>query len=114
MLQREGAEDFYGLRQYQSSDPPRHVAWKSFARTDELLTKQYASFADRRVWLDWDLLSGLETEARLSRLCYWVLQLAATSNEYGLRLPGQEIPPGRGEQHRDAVLKALALFEVSR
>ncbi|MDA0788876.1 MAG: DUF58 domain-containing protein [Proteobacteria bacterium] len=114
MLQREGAEDFYGLRQYHSSDPPRHVAWKSYARTEELLTKQYASYADRRVWLDWELLTGMEAEARLSRLCYWVLQLAATTNEYGLRLPGLEIAPGRGEAHRDEVLKALAIFEVGR
>jgi uncharacterized protein (DUF58 family) len=30
---------------------------------------------------------------------------------YGLRLPGHEIQPGSGAEHRHHCLKALALFE---
>ena len=58
----DGVEDFYGLREYQRGDPPRHIAWKSYARSEELLTKQFAAYADRRVWLEWDMLSGMDTE----------------------------------------------------
>jgi uncharacterized protein (DUF58 family) len=54
----------------------------------------------------------MDREARLSRLCYWVLQVDAGNDEYGLRLPGIEIAPNRGPQHREEVLKILALFEV--
>ncbi len=108
----DGVEDFYGLREYQRGDPPRHIAWKSYARSEELLTKQFAAYADRRVWLEWDMLSGMDTETRLSRLCYWVLQLSQSNDEYGLRLPGVEIEPSRGDGHRDKVLRALALFGV--
>jgi uncharacterized protein (DUF58 family) len=32
---------------------------------------------------------------------------------YGLRLPGVEIAPGRGEAHRGACLQALALHGAS-
>lgn len=112
LILRDGAEDFYGLREYQPGDPIRHIAWKAYARTETLMTKQFAAYADRRVWLDWEFFPGMDRENRLSRLCYWVLQLHATNDEYGLRLPGVEIPPARGESHRDEILKALALFEV--
>ncbi|MBT4161670.1 MAG: DUF58 domain-containing protein [Gammaproteobacteria bacterium] len=112
LVLRDGAEDFYGLREYQPGDSIRHIAWKAFARNESLMTKQYAAYADRRVWLEWDHFSGMDRESRLSRLCYWVLRLNSSNDEYGLRLPGVEIEPARGEPHREAVLKALALFEV--
>jgi|TARA_B100002003_G_scaffold128795_1_gene119074 uncharacterized protein (DUF58 family) len=114
LIQREGVDDFYGLRDYQQGDPLKHVAWKSYARTDELLTKQFAAFADRRVWLEWDFFPGMDKEARLSRLCHWVLKLDTGNDEYGLRLPGVEIAPGRGPEHREEMLKTLALFEVEQ
>lgn len=111
MMVRDGVEDFSGFREYQPGDPLRHVAWKSYARSDELLTKEYSAFADRRVWLEWEHFQGMDREARLSRLCYWVVQLARGSDTYGLRLPGVEIEPDNGLEHRERVLKTLALFE---
>lgn len=112
MMKRDGVDDFHGLRDYRDGDPIRHIAWKSFARTDELQVKEFAAFVDRRIWLDWESLPGLDRESRLSRLCYWVLQVAGTNDEYGLRLPGVEIEPARGPAHRDRVLTELALFEA--
>ena len=112
LVLRDGAEDFYGLREYQPGDSTRHIAWKAYARSDTLMTKQYAAYADRRVWLEWDYFAGTDKERRLSHLCYWVLALNRTNDEYGLRLPGVEIEPGRGEPHRDRVLRALALCDA--
>jgi uncharacterized protein (DUF58 family) len=111
LLRREGVDDFHGFRDFIPGDSLRHVAWKTFARTAQLHTKEFAAFVDRRVWLDWESMQGLDGEDRLSRLCYWVLQLSAGNDEYGLRLPGVEIAPGRGDEHRDSLLKTLALFE---
>lgn len=112
MVQRDGVDDFHGLRDYRDGDPIRHIAWKTFARTEELQLKEYAAFVDRRIWLDWDMLAGLDRENRLSRLCYWVLKVAGTNDEFGLRLPGVEIEPARGPEHRERVLTELALFEA--
>lgn len=114
LVLRDGAEDFYGLREYRAGDPIRHIAWRAFARSETLLTKQFAAYADRRVWLEWDHFEGLDREARLSRLCFWVLRLNNANDEYGLRLPGVEITPSRGEAHRTEVLKTLALFELDQ
>ena len=113
MQKRNGVDDFYGLRDYHHGDAIRQIAWKSYARTGELKIKEFAAHVDRRVWLDWEHLPGMDREARLSRLTWWVLQVSKTTDDYGLRLPGIEIEPGRGPEHRAKVLSTLALFEVA-
>jgi uncharacterized protein (DUF58 family) len=106
-----GNEDFAGLRSYQPSDSPRHVAWKAVAHSDDMLTKQFSGEAAAELWLDWELLPArLDVEQRLSRLAGWVLAAERAGAHYGLRLPGVEIATGRGEVHRATCLKALALY----
>jgi uncharacterized protein (DUF58 family) len=108
-----GNDDFTGLRGYQPSDSPRHVAWKAVARSGDMLTKQFAGAAGAELWLDWQLLPAtLSTETRLSRLAGWVLEAERNGALYGLRLPGSEIAPSHGEAHRAACLQALALFQI--
>lgn len=108
-----GSDDFSGLRAYQLQDPPRHVAWKAVARTDEMLTKQFSGAAGAELWLDWSRLAALDTEQRLSRLAGWVLAAEQSGARYGLRLPGMELAPESGEAHRSACLQALALHELA-
>ena len=88
----------------------RQVFWKGLARGQSLQVKQYAAYADRSVWLDWEMFPGVATEQRLSHLCHWALAFDAEGDEYGLRLPGVNIPPDCGERHREQVLRALALY----
>ena len=105
-----GTDDFSGLRAYQISDSPRHVAWKSVARNDEMLTKQFSGDSSADLWLDWQLLPpNMGVEQRLSRLTGWVLAAEQLGTRYGLRLPGIEMPLARGELQRAACLQALAL-----
>jgi uncharacterized protein (DUF58 family) len=109
--QSAGNDDFSGLRTYQLSDSPRHVAWKAVARTDRMLTKQFTGEAAAELWLDWALLpAGLGVEGRLSRLAGWVLAAEHGGALYGLRLPGVEVAPARGDAHAAACLQALALY----
>lgn len=111
--QTPGSDDFAGLRGYQRSDSPRHIAWKAVARSEDLLTKQFAGEAAAELWLDAQLLpAGLGLEQRLSRLAGWVLAAEGAGAHYGLRLPGVEIAPGRGDAHRAACLQALALYAL--
>ena len=108
----QGSDDFSGLRAYQPADSPRHVAWKSAARSDDMLTKQFAGEAVAELWLDLATLpAALDLEARLSRLSGWVLAAERDGTHYGLRLGATELAPGRGDSHRAACLEALALYD---
>ena len=54
------------------------------------------------------MFPGQGVEQRLSHLCYWALEYEHRREDYGLRLPGKELAPGRGERHLEQVLTALA------
>lgn len=110
--QRHGVDDFYGLRTYQHGDSIKQIAWKTYARTGDLHIKEFAAHVDRRIWLEWDSLPGLDREARLSRLTWWVIQVSKSTDDYGLRLPDIEIEPARGPEHRSRMLNTLAMFEL--
>ena len=109
-----GSDDFHGFRDYRQGDSLRQIHWKGLARGQGVQTKQYGAYADRSVWLDWEMFPGVGVEQRLSHLCYWVLQFEKNNEEYGLRIPGAVIPPGVGDRHRDQVLQALALHGRER
>lgn len=107
---RRGHDDFDGLKAFTPGDPLAHVSWKHLARGGGLLTKTYASEEAGSDILDFDAMPGLPIETRLSRLCWWVMVLSQQNHSFGLRLPGVDIPADIGMEHRDACLRALALF----
>lgn len=109
-LAQQGSDDFDGLRRYQEGDNPRRIAWKSYAREGRLYTKVFASYSTEEHWLEWDAYAGMAQEARLSRLCHWVLKLDQQQHRFGLRLPGVELAPASGDPHRLRCLKSLALY----
>jgi uncharacterized protein (DUF58 family) len=105
-----GEEDFAGLRRYNEGDSPRHVAWKAYARSGQLLSKQFAGADTSSQWFDFDEIPTAEFEERLSILTRWIVNSDRTLEDYGLRLPGLEFPPAHGETQRRQCLGALALF----
>ena len=106
-----GSDDFSGLRNYQPTDSPRHVAWKAVARGNALLTKTFSARASRELLFDWsDLPPDMGEEARLSRLARWVVLAHQSGMSYGLRIPGNDVPVATGPAHLNACLQALALY----
>ncbi len=106
----QGADDFAGLRNYHAGDSLRHIHWKTVARRQGMFTKQFGGDRAVELWLDWDSLPTLDTEARLSRLTRWVLDASAAQVNYGLRLPNVHIPLNTGLIHQQHCLQALALY----
>jgi uncharacterized protein (DUF58 family) len=106
-----GEEDFAGFRQFHDGDSPRHVAWKAFARSGELLSKQFAGADTSSQWFDFDEVDEPDVEIRLSMLARWIVDADRAHGDYGLRLPGTEFPPAHGDAHRHRCLKALALLD---
>ncbi len=109
-----GEEDFAGLRKYHEGDSPRHVAWKAYARSNQLLSKQFAGSDTSSQWFEFDDIESGDVEQRLSILTRWIVEADRTREDYGLRLPGAEFPPAHGEAHRRQCLEALALFDGGR
>jgi uncharacterized protein (DUF58 family) len=108
-----GSDDFVDIREYKPGDPVRNIIWRSFARTDKVVVKRYASYVEPRLWFDFQNVEG-NTEERLSRLTGLALKATRNDREFGLRLPGLEIPPGVGQIHLDRVLRELALYGLDR
>ena len=106
-----GEEDFAGLRKYHVGDSPRHVAWKAYARSGQLLSKQFAGADTSSQWFDFDEIEAAGIETRLSVLTRWIVNADQTREDYGLRIPGFEFPPAHGDEQRRQCLEALALFD---
>lgn len=106
-----GGSETEGVRPWRAGDSLRQVLWKKFARSDDLVSRDTAQPQARaELWLDFATLpASLDTEARLSRLCAWVLAADRAGTPYGLRLGAQHLAPATGAAHRAACLRLLAL-----
>ena len=113
VTQRDGNDDFYEMRSYHEGDPIKHIAWRNYARSDELMVKQFAGHQEVQVILDWDQLHG-DVENRLSRLTGMALIASRSNQEFGLLLPGVNMAPNAGPAHLDQVLTELALYGYSK
>jgi uncharacterized protein (DUF58 family) len=109
-VSKKGADDFYGLQQYQAGDSIKHIHWKAFAKGLGLFSKQYGGEGAADLWLDYDYAPGNTIEERLSQLCRWVIDAEKTGIHYGFSLPGLKLSPDNSPAHTRKCLEALALF----
>lgn len=109
---RRGQDDFAGLKDYHPGDPPKHIAWKAYARADELLIKEFSGEAEATPVFDLAEVPGADLEARLAVLARWIVDAHARGLTFGLRLPGEEIPPVPGDAQRARCLAAIARFDA--
>lgn len=104
-------DEFYQLRPYQQGDNIKHVHWRHYAKSQQLTMQQFASATAAAMDLNWKNVEG-STEARLSILCYWALQLEQAQQPYSLTLPNKQVEKNCGHAHLHDVLSALALYKV--
>ncbi len=107
----KGEDEFSGLRDYQLGDSARLVHWKAVAREQGIPVKVFSGSAAGVTWLRWQDAIGSDSEARLSQLCRWILDADAQGLRYGLRIPGFDIAPDHGDEHRVECLEALAVYD---
>ena len=107
-----GEDQWASLRPYQSGDNLRSIAWKAVARGAPLMVGQYEGAGGADHVLSFVGLEALELEIRLSQVCAWAQTCARLNAASALRLPGVELPLGRGAAHHMALLRALALYGV--
>jgi uncharacterized protein (DUF58 family) len=109
---RAADAELAALRDYHPGDAQNRIAWKAVARGAGWYTKQFeGTGGSGTLELLWsELPPGLPVEARLARLCAWILAAERETRSFGLKLPGTDLPPGSGAGQRRAALSALALF----
>ena len=105
---RQASGDFDGVRAYRRGDPLKHIVWKKWAKSDQLISRESSESHGQTLWLGTQDTGLTDSEKQLSRLCAWVLQADTAGLDYGLRLGRLEIAPAHGELHKNRCLQALA------
>ena len=109
---KSNAEDYSGMKPYQAGDRLRDVHWPSLAKTQKLVTVQHEDSNNSSVNLSWfELPAYLETEDKLSQLCYWIIGAENDSLRYQLEMPGITVTSRTGAAHFHECLAVLALWE---
>jgi len=107
-------DEIEGVRAYRRGDPMKMVAWRKAAQAmesgGELVSRDTTASAHQELWLEWTACGPLPLEDRLSRLTAWVLAADRAGVNYGLRLPGTDVPRGHGVAQKRACLEVLALW----
>ena len=109
--QGQGVDDYQGLRLWQPGDSMGRMHSKAWSRGQGLMVKEFTDLSGHDLCLDFMALGG-DIEERLSRLCYWVLELSQRQRPFALRLPGSLSAVDTGDAHREACLRQLALYGV--
>lgn len=106
-----GAEDFAGMKAYQAGDRLRDIHWPSLAKSNKLVSIQYESHVNSSVNLSWFALPNtLNTEDKLSQLCYWLIDAEKNGQRYQLEMPSNTIEHNNGMTHYHNCLRVLALW----
>ncbi|MNH99760.1 hypothetical protein D3C73_525390 [compost metagenome] len=115
--QRSGS-DFHYVRDYIQGDEPRHINWKSSARTAKLMTNVYQPEKGKIVTLllDCGRMMGIELDGqmKLDRSLESALTLAAVALKQGDQVAllafssrvKVYVPPGRGLAHLQVLTQA--------
>lgn len=104
----DASDELSGLRGYQAGDSLHRVHWRAFAKNDSLQIRQFdGEQGEPSGWLEWGDTQG-DYEERISCLTAWVLDAFGAGKEFGLQLPGEQIPPARGAVQLQKCLAALA------
>ena len=106
----DSVEDFKGLRTFQNGDATQHIFWKAFSKGQGLMVKEFMGNTSPCLCLSWEKIKQENVEKKLSVLCGMVLKAHGMKLKYGISLPGHLITPDKGEHHKHACLRALALF----
>lgn len=108
-----GADEFSGLKQYQTGDSPQRISWKHSAKTDQLLLKEFKESQGVSCLLNWEDCSQTTDEEKLQQLARWIVDCETRQSSYQLIVPG--IPTrgsfDRGHSHLHQSLLSLAQWK---
>lgn len=115
--------EFDQIREYQPGDDVRFIDWKSTARSNRVLVKQYYQERSRVIWLAVDVSKSVQFSSSSSTKHDSIAQIASVlsivadsgKDMVGLILFSDNIeyclPPQRGRVHLHEIMKQVFAFE---
>lgn len=105
--------EYRGLREYRIGDDPRDIHWRTTARRDRPVVREYDRDAARTLWicLDRGAEPGDEAEDTVELAASLAARASGEGRRFGLVAGERLLRPGSGPAHLEAVLDALARVE---
>ena len=112
--------EFIGVRPFHSGDSPRHIHWRSVARTQQLISKEFADDTQPGLTLALDLFRHPYPQTDSKHTPFeWAVKIAASIGDYAhrrhyhLHLLGDDSawPPPPGPLSATALLEYLARIQ---
>ncbi|MFY8328519.1 DUF58 domain-containing protein [Pseudoalteromonas sp. ZZD1] len=107
-----GIDEFDSLVDHQHGMGLQRVSWKHYAKTQQLMVKEFVNFASTPMTYDYSQLQG-NAETRLSHLSYLITQAHLHDHAFALKLNSQLYSMAKGSEHFNACLMALSRFKVN-
>ncbi|MDB2355869.1 DUF58 domain-containing protein [Pseudoalteromonas sp.] len=107
-----GIDEFDSLVDHQHGMGLQRVSWKHYAKTQQLMVKDFVNYASTPMIYDYSQLQG-NAEARLSQLSYLITQAHLHDHAFALKLNNQLYSMAKGREHFTACLIALSRFNSS-
>lgn len=108
LTRRGGSEEFLGLRPYEVGDSLRRIHWPSSAKQGSPVIVELSQAQSEAVLVQ--VPKSGDVEAGLARACGQADRHFQRGHAVGLRAPGVELRPDRGDAHRRRLLSSLALY----
>ena len=103
--------DFGELRNHREGESYHQVAWKHYARTNQLYSKIHWGSDHRHYHIPWDP-RGLELERYLQQMSRWVQLAADEGASFAMDLPRFVIESGEGVDQARICWRALARYKA--
>ncbi len=102
--------EYRGLREYRPGDDPRDIHWRSSARLNVPVVREYDQDASETVWIALDVSQpdSPDAEAAVEIAASLAARSIQTGAPVGLSAGEHQIPPGSGAGHLELILDALA------
>lgn len=109
-LNLKGSDEFSTLKPYETSDRLRDIHWPSLAKNQQLVSKQFTGTVTKTLAFNWEQVTSLTLEEKLSQLTYWICEADKKQQKYQLSIPGFTSPFDSGSTHSHQCLSALATW----
>ncbi len=105
----------WGVKEFLPGDNPKYIHWRSSAKRDDLMKKEFAKETERKITIKLPpvaSISGDVIEEKIETAASLSARLIREGYAVGLILPGKYIDPDRGKIQLYTILRELALFDA--